>query len=100
MGLREECHGVEVLSLIPHHVCSQQGWQSEGTNLVPISTGIRNVLAWDMSDANLSCTVVYFLNQSQEATHSSCLLQSPFQPLAVHLTTEGLLAPTAHPVAA
>lgn len=53
--------------------CFQQGWQSEGSNLVPISTRVRNILARDMSDASLFCTVVYFLNQSQmQHTDPTC----------------------------
>lgn len=49
----------------PTPCVSQQGWHSKGNNLVPISTRVRNVLAQDMSDTSLFCTVVYFLNQSQ-----------------------------------
>lgn len=49
----------------PTPCVSQQRWQSEGNNLIPISTRVRNVLARDMVNSNLFCTVVYFLNQTQ-----------------------------------
>lgn len=82
----------------PTPCASQQGWQPEGNNLVPISTRVRNVLAWDMSDASLFCTVVYFLNQNQmrraaPACHGAHV---PIPALALLPTPEGLLAPTAH----
>lgn len=57
----------------PTPCVSQQGWQSNRSNLAPISTRVRNVLAWDVSDASPLCTVVYFSNQNQmQHTASAC----------------------------